>query len=608
MPYERLTGKEKVIDPACGSGIFLVGAFKRLVIHWRSLNGWRQPTVDGLKEILSVSIHGVELEGAAVDLTAFSLALAVCDALEPPVIWSNLKFDKLRGRNLRHGDYFEPATFNGQAGHAWPEKFDVVVGNPPFESGLTGSAQAVNDARSENRPSLPDKQSAYLFLEQALQHLTLGGSLCLIQPHGILYNSQTKDFRQYLLKSCRLHTILDFVSLRGLYEGADPKTIAWHAIYEPPGDQATSHLTFRRTFSVAEHIGFEIDHYDRHRVSLEDALNNPAVWRGNLLGGGRLHEMSERLKALKSLKDALIERKWTYQEGFNVGSGGRSCRYLTNQPYLPTEALTDKGIDASRITKLKETRFEAPRVKELYDPPLVLIKENASLPVAFWNESNLTFRHSIVGIHAPDGDEPKLKEFYRAIKAHRRLYQFCFLLIGARTLTGKATAINKQDIDQLPVPDDPAGLVLAFWEEALKDDVLDYVADYIRLGQDSDLLTKAAGESELKAYSGLYVQMLGSLYRDLRAHRPIFLNGLIAQPFYFGAQTDVSWLGRDIEGSLHKLIYDQSRESLRTVRVVRYFEGNVILIVKPDRLRYWIRSTAIWDADETLAKLREQGW
>jgi hypothetical protein len=44
------------------------------------------------------------------------------------------------------------------------------------------------------------------------------------------------------------------------------------------------------------------------------------------------------------------------------------------------------------------------------------------------------------------------------------------------------------------------------------------------------------------------------------------------------------------------------------VRVLRFYEANTILIVKPDRLRYWIRSTAIRDADETLADLHEQGY
>jgi hypothetical protein len=42
--------------------------------------------------------------------------------------------------------------------------------------------------------------------------------------------------------------------------------------------------------------------------------------------------------------------------------------------------------------------------------------------------------------------------------------------------------------------------------------------------------------------------------------------------------------------------------------MLRFYSQNMILIVKPDRLRYWIRSTAIRDADETLLDLREQGY
>jgi len=152
MPYETMTGNEKVLDPACGSGVFLVGAFKRLVIHWRSRHRWRRPTVDDLKQILARSIYGVELEPGAVDLTAFSLAVAVCDALEPPVIWSSLQLDRLRGRNLREGDFFDATTLGSNADHAWPESFDVVVGNPPFESKLTPAAKAADKVRPESQP------------------------------------------------------------------------------------------------------------------------------------------------------------------------------------------------------------------------------------------------------------------------------------------------------------------------------------------------------------------------------------------------------------------------------------------------------------------------
>ena len=107
MPYETMTGKERVLDPSCGSGIFLVGAFKRLVNFWRNKNDWKKPTVEVVKKILFQSIYGVEMEPTAVDLTAFSLSLAVCDALHPDVIWKELRFDKLRERNLREGDFLD---------------------------------------------------------------------------------------------------------------------------------------------------------------------------------------------------------------------------------------------------------------------------------------------------------------------------------------------------------------------------------------------------------------------------------------------------------------------------------------------------------------------
>lgn len=340
MPYNRMTGKERVLDPACGSGIFLVGAFKRLVIHWRSRHGWQTPTAEDLKQILANSIYGVELEAGAVDLTAFSLALAVCDALEPPVIWNKLKFDKLRGRNLREGDFFDPAIFNNSAEHEWPEKFNVVIGNPPFESKLTPAAQAVDAVRPKAQPKLPDKQAAYLFLEKGLRLLASGGSLCLIQPHGLLYNSNPADFRRHLMSLCCLHTVLDFVSLRGLYEGADPKTVAWHAIKEPMTDQPINHLTFRRTYSVAERIAFEIDHYDWHLVSRQEAIKNSFVWRVNFLGGGRLQEMAARIRGMTKLADFIANKGagWDYGEGFIAGKKGHlvPAPFLTGKPLLPT--------------------------------------------------------------------------------------------------------------------------------------------------------------------------------------------------------------------------------------------------------------------------------
>jgi hypothetical protein len=138
--------------------------------------------------------------------------------------------------------------------------------------------------------------------------------------------------------------------------------------------------------------------------------------------------------------------------------------------------------------------------------------------------------------------------------------------------------------------------------------MLDYMADYVRLGQNSELLQKEASNNDLLQYSGMFVKMLGSIYDNLHASEPVFLDGLTCQPFYFGEHPDVSWLGKDAEDELRKLIFYQNHEDLQTVRVFRLYSENAMLIVKPDRLRYWIRSTAIRDADDTLTDLYHQGY
>ena len=102
--------------------------------------------------------------------------------------------------------------------------------------------------------------------------------------------------------------------------------------------------------------------------------------------------------------------------------------------------------------------------------------------------------------------------------------------------------------------------------------------------------------------------MLGSVYGNLKAHAPIVFNGLICQPFYFGEHPETAWFSEKDWNAVRDLIYHTHHDSLRTVRLLRFYVDNVILIVKPDRLRFWIRSTAIRDADETIVSLREQGY
>ncbi len=615
MPYDKLSGDERVLDSACGSGVFLVGAFKRLVNVWRSRHGWRKPDVQTLKRILKRSIYGVELDPNAVHLTAFSLSLAVCDALQPAVIWRELKFDPLHESNLLEADFFTLCDDTQQGKPSLPTGgFDIVVGNPPFESKLSEAGKKIDKLakqRDSTRGSLPDKQAAYLFLEETLNLLRPNGRLCLIQPAGILYNRHAQAFRAAIHRKFQVHAILDFSSIRNLYDAADPKTVAMFVQAKTPHENHwINHLTFRRTNSAHERICFEIDHYDQHHVTQAQAVADPYVWRVNLLGGGRLLDLSQRLRRMRTLEEFIAKQKdWDYGEGFIVGSGKTEAPFLTGKKYLPTEALTIDGIDESSIGVVNETKFESPRNERRFTPPLVMIKESESLPIAFWSKSSIAYRDKIVGIHAPRSQESDLRSIYSTIAHNRDMYRFTCMLNGSQALIGKATAILKQDIDVLPFPEDPSELTFCFWEETLRVDVLKYMADYVRLGQNSALLKNAATPSDLNAYANLFMRMLGSVYDNLKAAATIHLDGLICQPFYFGERPNLTWIEKGIEADLRKLIYHEEQyKFLRTIRVLRFYSQNVFLIVKPDRLRYWIPSTAIRDADESLLDLREQGF
>ena len=606
MPYESLTGNERVIDPTCGSGVFLVGAFRRLIQVWRSKNEWAQPTVVGLKQMLRAQIFGVEMQAEALRVTAFNLALAVCDALQPNVIWKELRFEKLVGSNLLAGDFFEALEkLTREEG----PKFDLVLGNPPFLSRLTPAAEKFEEQDTNLFGPAPDRQIAYAIAHASMRLLRTGGRLCVIQPAGFIYNENTTRYRNAFMAACRFEAVLDFSSIRNLYDGADPKTVAIVVANETPGSaQRLHHLTFRRSFSVLARIAFELDHYDRHQVSAQLATDQPWIWRANLLGGGRLVQLATRLKEFRPLAEFIQEKGWDYGEGFIVGETGNRQRvkWLTGLPLLPTDGLGMDGIDWAKVTRVKETEFKSFYTEERYSAPLVLIKENLDLPCDFLEDGKLAYRDKIVGIHAPLSEKAQLRSFFREFRQNRECLRAACLLFSSQALVGKATAILKRDLDQLPWPES-GNWDLSDWEIALCEDLVEYTAEMVRIGQNSQLLSKRANASALAAYSEMFCNMLGDIYDNLRPAKTVHLFGLVCQAFCFGKAPEIDW-SDDWTNELDELVHMQHGDAVRTTRMLRLYEHNVIFLLKPNLLRYWTRSAAIRDADETLVDLRQQGY
>jgi hypothetical protein len=71
----------------------------------------------------------------------------------------------------------------------------------------------------------------------------------------------------------------------------------------------------------------------------------------------------------------------------------------------------------------------------------------------------------------------------------------------------------------------------------------------------------------------------------------------------------VDWEGADqLRNKLDVLLHEQKGTSLHITRIARIYDGNFMFLLKPDTLRYWLRSVALRDADEALSDLRSQGF
>ncbi|MFT6338547.1 MAG: type I restriction-modification system DNA methylase subunit [Bacteroidia bacterium] len=644
MPLNTPKEDFKVLDPACGSGIFLVGAYKRMIQWWRVRNNWKKPTrenIDELKALLKNNIYGCDLEEEAVTLTYFSLGLALLDALSPKEIWKNVHFDNLIDQNLINGDFFR-VKYKEEL----KADFDLVIGNPPFDSTFTSWAKKVDkdsDEENKDRPSVPDNQIALLFLEQSLKLLKEGGNTCLILPAGpVLYNTKVHSFRSYLIESNRFKTIFDFTPLRaklfiGSSSSAKPAVVAVLAENNVHEEQPIQHLIFRRTRASSEKIEFEIDHYDFHWTSYNSARNISGIWQANFMGGGRLHHLMEKVCNRDTLdyylKEKIQKRNWVAAEGWIESPSSKyiqranelskldildekeknelqylstkySAEWITGHPFIETIDLTEEGIKKIEVCHKQYFYRSAKTNKTIFQPPHLLIKESVTgdrIPVAFSNKY-LTFKDKIIGVYAPQEEETELKKLELYLKESENV-PLMWLLSG-QVLTSREGVPLKGDILNLPFPKIEFDVV----EKLLLEDIRLYYSDFRKQGEKSEILNTANSE-DLEQFGETYCRILNSIYDDFKPLAPVLGNEFIAYPFILGDQPEIEIPDTisGIESKLNQLIDHQVSYNLWVKRILRVYHKNVIILYKPNQKRYWLRSIAVRDADETFTDLYNQG-
>ncbi len=255
--------KLRVLDPACGSGTFLLGAYQYLLQWYRDCyakdaakhkkllykdgaDEWQLSTQEK-KEILLSNIYGVDIDRQAVEVTKLSLLLKVLegehsDRLDHqrrifheralPDLSNNIKCgnsligtDFFYGKNL---DMFARDEMEKINAFDWDDEargfgkimreggFDAVIGNPPYarlQSLQESQPYAIETYRKNYTAASEGNFDIYvLFTEKGYKLLNKTGALGFIQPHKFMQSDFGIGLRNYLSEKKALQKIVHFGS------------------------------------------------------------------------------------------------------------------------------------------------------------------------------------------------------------------------------------------------------------------------------------------------------------------------------------------------------------------------------------------------------------
>ena len=484
---DRLIERDEVIlDPACGSAVYLVEAYKRLVLHWRMRHAWARPRTEDLKALLT-RVHGIDLEPGAIKLAAFSLCLALCEALEPEHIRKSVQlFPELEGATL-HPTCFFAAREQGLIA----KRVGVIVGNPPFKSTLStpGAVRAAQTFRQNLAEKLPDNQLAYLFLVSAQDMLADGGVISMIQPAGLLYNLNPEGLRGHIFGKWDVREILDFVSVRGLFSkgDADTKIVVVVALAgRPDGARRILHAIFRRSGKADAEQSFDIDYYDMHWVAPGGELADHRTWRAGLLGTQRVADLVRRLAGMRTLGAFAKANGWERGQGFMRGNRvhKNSLDHIWGKPMAPPDAIGPHGIDRDKVRPAPCVPISDVRSKQAFRAPLLLVRKHEDLDQGVWDEGYMTFADEIVGFSADGADPQELHAVSDFLSTNRTCLSAYAAATSFRLFNKKATATSTGDVLDLPFPES-GDLGLSASEAILVHDIVAYQRDLIRRGDQS---------------------------------------------------------------------------------------------------------------------------
>ncbi|MDX2111923.1 MAG: N-6 DNA methylase [Verrucomicrobiota bacterium] len=654
LPWKGDRSDLKVLDPSCGSGIFLVKAFQRLAHRLRISLG-TEPKPNELRNLLSNQIFGVDINPEAVRVAAFSLYLSFCDELDPRYYWSREKLlPLLRGINLLDHDFFvEQSPIHSQLDAG---KFDLVIGNAPW--GKSSAKDIRSDAdgwAKRNGWTVPSKDHGPVFLAKAAKLAKPDGWVSMIQPGGLLLNRSkpTQEFRRKLISS---FTIEEIINLSAIRRDIFAKAIGACCVvtFNPQSPKPSAdfaYVTPKPQSNAEDRIRIVIEPQDIHFISQEEAVDD-LLWSVLMWGGRRDLELIRRVSKGETIENLITDDKLLTREGLIRGKASPVSdplivdrHYLSDKECPPsTNGWIDAGVLPVNHNPMVH-RKDKGRLRA-FDTPQLLFKQSwraetgrfdAVLVKPDSQGKGALCSDSYVSVRDLEGKHDVLTGLWLMLRSSFAPYWFALTSGQFAGFIPKATETELRQIPALRVSDSKLVELVKEGTSSIDDTVMELLKlspaekilvedlhqtvlpDAQRQGGNPPGL-KPATSSELEAYASTFLKVLSATYgRSVKASATVFhATGTDVLPFQLIAielnshgQDGVVFQELTKEAlwqqlvSCHENLLGRTREGIGYQRIVevileRQHQAGVspaLFLLKPNQRRYWLRSLAMRDAD-----------
>lgn len=465
---------EIVYDGACGSGILLATAYRRMVRAAANRKG----SPIGFHErcnLLLDHIRGSDIDETACRVSAFSLYLCLLENLEPIDIAllqddANVKLPPLLDVILLYGpekgDFFSDKNRFSQPGSC-----TIYLSNPPWAEASGKQKHSFETWGDALHKVMSHRNIAIGFAHRAAMTLKERGRFCLIMNAKPFLSRSSQGFLKQWLADVSLQRLINFSDIRRLLFPAaiHPCVLAVGSARIPrqplSGKDEFEYWTPKSDISLA--FGrLTVHGIDRHLLQTSAIMSDNQRLRSFFWGGAHDHALIARLRLGGIVSDLLTaeekgqEPRWLDGKGFHALDSAREPQdpvWLKKLPFYnasskPEIPLLDPQLLEDFPEKFETVASFGAHQGKLFRGPRVIFNDGADgtfEPQAFFSETDFSFQSSVGAFQGPAEDADLLRFF--AIYLRSKLAKY-LLLHTSYALATERTRVTMVEVGTLPFP------------------------------------------------------------------------------------------------------------------------------------------------------------